>query len=91
LSHLLSVGILTLAAASAMTPRTLVLTEEQLLLCDEDWGHWPPNLIASTTLPTTPQFSKVLLMSVADIVGVVSPAHILLAFCLFFSPPSLAY
>lgn len=24
-----------------MVPRTLVLTDEHLLLCDEDYGHWP--------------------------------------------------
>jgi len=53
----------------SVLPRTLVLTEEFLLLCDEDYSRWPSSAV-SKTKANTAQFTVVSSRNVHDVIGV---------------------
>jgi len=53
-----------------VVPRTLILTNKHLVLCDDDYGRWPPLCFPTSTKPTTPQFSLADKQKIGDISGV---------------------
>jgi len=53
----------------SVIPRTLVLTEEFLLLCDEDYSRWPSSTI-NKSKPNTTQFTVVSSRNVHDVIGI---------------------
>lgn len=56
-----------------MYPRTLVLTNEDLLLFDEEYGKWPllDNTDGRKQIPKENQFTLVAREAVSDVTGVV--------------------
>jgi len=54
-------------------PRTLVLTNEDLLLFDEEYGKWPllDHPDARKQIPKENQFTLVAREAVSDVIGVV--------------------
>lgn len=60
-----------------MYPRTLVLTNEDLLLFDEEYGKWPllDNLDGRKLIPKENQFTLVAREAVSDVTSVVGIRH----------------
>jgi hypothetical protein len=58
-------------SVGALLPRSIIITEDTLVLCDEDYGRWPSSGIDVSELPRTPQFHKRSLHPISDIVNIV--------------------
>ena len=63
-------SILFLKLAGPLMPRSIIITEDQLLLVDEDYTRWPSIGIESE-LPKMPQFQKKFAHMISDVVNIV--------------------
>lgn len=68
-----------LLVVGPVSPRTLILTEEQIVLCEEDYGR-ASNTFAAKQIVSQVQFSKAIVHPVSDVVAIVKDAELIYIF-----------
>ncbi len=70
----------------AVSPRTLILTEEHIVLCEEDYGRAGNSLSKQTQTQLQPAaaiaFSKAVTHPISDVVAIVSGVRVRACMCL---------
>jgi len=59
----------TIPKGTALVPRSLIVTQDHLSLCTDDYTQWPSSGFPNSKLPTTPQFRVILTRCITDMVG----------------------
>jgi hypothetical protein len=67
-----------------VVPRTLLITEEDVYLCEEDYARWPPSGYASAKMPVTPQFTVKTTHKITDVIALEVDSAQELAFTIIF-------